>query len=93
MFIAKDVCAILGYVNGSRDIQRHCKYPEKLSSTESVLLTGQPNPIIIIPESDLYRLIMRSNLPDAEQFQDWVGAAYGAARRRVLWDRRHIRSM
>ena len=93
MFIAKDVCAILGYVNGSRDIQLHCKYPEKLSSTESVLLTGQPNPIIIIPESDLFRLIMRSNLPDAEQFQDWVGAAYGAARRRVLWDRRHIRSM
>ena len=26
----------------------------------------------IIPESDVYRLIMRSKLPEAEQFQDWV---------------------
>lgn len=26
----------------------------------------------IIPESDVYRLIMRSNLPSAERFQDWV---------------------
>lgn len=26
----------------------------------------------IIPESDVYRLIMRSNKPDAERFQDWI---------------------
>ena len=26
----------------------------------------------IIPEMDVYRLIMRSKLPDAERFQDWV---------------------
>ncbi len=26
----------------------------------------------IIPESDLYRLIMRSNMAEAERFQDWV---------------------
>jgi hypothetical protein len=26
----------------------------------------------IIPESDLYRLIIRSKLPAAEKFQDWV---------------------
>ena len=25
-----------------------------------------------IPESDVYRLVMRSKLPQAEQFQDWV---------------------
>lgn len=29
-------------------------------------------PYNIIPESDVYRLVMRSNLPDAERFQDWV---------------------
>lgn len=29
-------------------------------------------PMKIIPESDVYRLVMRSNLPDAERFQDWV---------------------
>lgn len=26
----------------------------------------------IIPESDVYRLIMRSNKPEAERFQDWI---------------------
>ena len=26
----------------------------------------------IIPESDVYRLVIRSNLPGAERFQDWV---------------------
>jgi len=25
-----------------------------------------------IPESEVYRLVMRSKLPDAEKFQDWV---------------------
>ncbi|EPP6381374.1 BRO-N domain-containing protein, partial [Vibrio alginolyticus] len=25
-----------------------------------------------IPENDIYRLVMRSNKPDAEKFQDWV---------------------
>lgn len=28
--------------------------------------------MVYIPEKDVYRLIMRSNLPNAEQFQDWV---------------------
>ena len=31
-----------------------------------------PVNLLIIPESDVYRLIMRSNLPNAEAFQDWV---------------------
>ena len=28
--------------------------------------------MVYIAEKDVYRLIMRSNLPNAEQFQDWV---------------------
>lgn len=28
--------------------------------------------MVFITEKDVYRLIMRSNLPDAEKFQDWV---------------------
>lgn len=28
--------------------------------------------MVFIAEKDVYRLIMRSNLPDAEKFQDWV---------------------
>ena len=28
--------------------------------------------LLLINESDVYRLVMRSNLPSAEKFQDWV---------------------
>ena len=35
-------------------------------------LTSSPRGINIIPESDVYRLVMRSKLPAAEQFQTWV---------------------
>ena len=35
-------------------------------------MTDSPRGISIIPESDVYRLIMRSNLPNAERFQNWV---------------------
>ena len=58
--------------NGSRDIQRHCKRAKLLKSTETDVLEIPPRGLLIIPESDLYRLIMRSNMPDAERFQDWV---------------------
>lgn len=66
-FVASDVAKALGYENPSRDVQRHCKKVNKFSPTESV-----GTPYNIIPESDVYRLIMRSNLPNAERFQDWV---------------------
>ena len=32
---------------------------------------GSPNNILIL-ESDVYRLVMRSNMPIAEEFQDWI---------------------
>ena len=66
-FVASDVAKGLGYENPSRSVNTHCKNVNKFSPTK---LVGTP--INIIPESDVYRLIMRSNLPTAERFQDWV---------------------
>jgi len=71
-FVAKDVADILGYSNPSRSIQDHCKFVELLKTTDSVVLDIPTRGLQIIPERDVYRLIMRSNLPKAEQFQDWV---------------------
>lgn len=68
-FCGADVAKALGYANLSRDVQRHCKYAEKRWATDSV---GRQQEFLFIPESDVYRLVMRSKLPDAEQFQDWV---------------------
>jgi prophage antirepressor-like protein len=71
-FVGRDVAGALGYENLSRDIQRHCNHAKTLKGTESEPLTDSPRGVLIIPESDVYRLIMRSNLPEAERFQAWV---------------------
>ena len=61
----------LGYQYPSQAIQDHCKKASKISQV-SDLANMLPVNLLIIPESDVYRLIMRSNLPNAEAFQDWV---------------------
>lgn len=78
-FVASDVARVLGYENISRDIQRHCKAVRKISAsdtaTETVLSSsghGGARSLLIIPERDVYRLIMRSKLPAAEKFEEWV---------------------
>lgn len=71
-FVAADIANALGYSNSRKAIADHCKHAELLSSNESLQLTGQGNSVTIIPESDVYRLIMRSNMPKSVEFQDWV---------------------
>lgn len=67
-FIAKDVATLLGYRDTDQAIRAHCKSTD----TYPVNLTGQVRHIKSIPERDVYRLIMRSKLPAAEQFEEWV---------------------
>lgn len=70
LFCAKDVAAALGYSDTADAIQRHCKSGKKVFHPHENGIGGVN--MIYIPEKDVYRLIMRSNLPDAEKFQDWV---------------------
>ena len=69
-FVASDVAKALGYENPSRDVQRHCKKVNKITQTTDSVVP--PLTVLIIPESDVYRLVMRSNLPAATEFQDWI---------------------
>lgn len=55
MFVGKYIADILGYQNGSRDINRHVD-EDKL--TERIVLSGQSREVIFINESDLYSLIL-----------------------------------
>lgn len=71
-FVANDVATALGYAVPKDAVAAHCKYAEILKGGESAPLTSSPRGIAVIPESDVYRLIMRSNLPSAEDFRDWV---------------------
>jgi prophage antirepressor-like protein len=69
-FVATDVTAILGYVNG-RDAL--AKLPERMKGSVAISdgTPGNPNRTTL-SESGVYRLVMRSNLPAAERFQDWL---------------------
>lgn len=69
-FVGKDVTDVLGYVNG-RDAL--ATLPDRMRNTVAISdgTPGNPNRTVIT-ESGVYRLVMRSNLPAAEAFQDWI---------------------
>lgn len=71
-FVARDVALVLGYTNTKDACIKFCKYLKTLKGRETRPLTNSPRGINIIPESDVFRLVMRSRLPQAEAFQDWV---------------------
>lgn len=67
-FVAKDVAEALGYTNPQKAIRDHCK-----GVNETFLPSkGGVQTVKIIPEPDLYRLIIKSKLPSAEKFERWV---------------------
>lgn len=72
MFVGKDVADILGYQNGSRDINRHVDEEDR---HKVMLFDGnQDKETIIINESGLYSLILSSKMPNAKKFKHWVTA-------------------
>ncbi len=71
-FVAKDVAECLGFKDTDDAIRKHCNHAKTLKPAKMAGLTSSPRGINIIPESDVYRLVMRSKLPAAEQFQTWV---------------------
>lgn len=67
-FVATDIAKVLGYANPQKAIRDHCK-----GVNDSFMPSkGGQQRAKIIPEADLYRLILRSKLKQAEEFQDWV---------------------
>ena len=73
-FPATEIAKILGYSNPHDAIIRHCK-KEGLVIHEGVLNAGLGEQIVskkYIDEGNLYRLIIKSNLPQAEIFERWV---------------------
>lgn len=69
--VASDVAKALGYSNPHDAVSRHCKgivkheVPHPQNKNKDLELN-------IIPEGDIYRLIFKSKLPQAEQFESWV---------------------
>ena len=75
-FVASDIAKALGYVDPAQAVRDNCKKVNKITQqvSETFSVHTPPRNILIIPESDVYRLIMRSNLKneDVERFQTWV---------------------
>lgn len=68
LFCLADVAKALGYSNPAKAVIDHCK---GVTILETPTQSGV-QPIKYGKEGEVYRLTMKSKLPDAEKFQDWV---------------------
>lgn len=68
LFCLSDVCKVLDLHTG----MTKQRLDEKGVSSIDTLTKGGVQPLIYINEKNLYRVIMRSDKPQAEPFQDWV---------------------
>lgn len=69
-FVATDVTTILGYKNGRAAVAQHTLEFHRGVSRFTTPSGGQD--FSILSERGIYRLIMRSNVPDALDFQEWL---------------------
>ena len=69
-FVGKDVADILGYQNGSRDINRHVDEEDRQNYQNGTFESNRG--LTIINESGVYALILSSKLPQAKEFKRWV---------------------
>ena len=68
-FVGKEVAEVLGYTNTPKAIRDHV---DKEDKTQNESFTVNGTPLILINESGLYSLILKSKLPTAKQFKRWV---------------------
>jgi prophage antirepressor-like protein len=69
-FIAKDICDILGLTNITEALRN---IPEKWRTSEILkCANGQNMNMIVLTEPAVYKIIMRSNKPIAQKFQEVV---------------------
>ena len=68
--VGKDVAEVLGYKDTDYAIRTHVDEDDKLS--RGFIGSGQSRKMIVINESGLYSLVLRSKLPGAKKFRRWV---------------------
>ena len=70
-FVAPDALNAMGYTQGNyASIRRKLGDNEK--GVKRIPTLGGPQNVSVISESGLYKIIMRSDKPEARAFQDWV---------------------
>lgn len=68
--VGKDVAEVLGYSNTSDALKKHVDIEDKGVAKCDTL--GGSQEMIVINESGLYSLVLRSKLPGAKKFRRWV---------------------
>lgn len=68
-FVGKDVASVLGYSNTPKAIRDHVDEEDK-TQNESFTVNGTA--LMLINESGLYSLILKSKLPNARKFKRWL---------------------
>jgi len=69
-FVGKDIAEALGYSDTVNAIKLHCRGVVKHHPISDSL--GRKQNTRLINEPDLFRLVVNSQLPAAEQFEQWV---------------------
>lgn len=67
-FMANDVAKALGYSDCPKAVRTHCKGVAEIATPTA----GGVQNVKFIPEGDIYRLVIKSQLPTAERFERWV---------------------
>ncbi|TLQ20459.1 phage repressor protein [Lentilactobacillus parafarraginis] len=67
--VANDIAKAMGFRDSNVALR---KMPNKYKGQYKVRTPGGIQKMMVLTEKGLYRLIMRSNKPEAEAFQDWV---------------------
>lgn len=71
-FVGKDVAEVLGYSNPRKALADHVRDNHKMDGVTIRDSMGREQNPIVIDEAGLWSLVMRSKIPKAEAFQEWV---------------------
>jgi len=69
LFVGKDVCDALGYKNHNDAMNDHCRGVAKRYPILDSL--GRKQETRVLLEPDVYRLVAKSELPEAQKFEAW----------------------
>ena len=85
-FVAKDICDILGLVNHRMALSR---VPVNHKGVNRIDTLGGVQQMNVVDEPGVYRLILRSDKPQAEPFMEWLTSEVLPAIRRTGTYRQH----
>lgn len=73
-FVGKDVANLLQYEDTVSAIRQHCRRAKPLNLLHSGLTpdSSLSPKLLMIQEPDVYRLVLRSQKPEAMEFEDWL---------------------